>query len=246
MKSTNNFGLVATLIFVTGLALNNTANAADSVALTESQKDEVKCGPITKDPDTGDKYQDCFQNTTSNYSVTIKLAKVTMVSSGLLLTDLTKDSIVTLNIGRFSFTSSIGEAKSKLSNKAVQATWVYTHDICSKYNVDEECTKIKAITDGTYKLAIAPKSLTFTLSGKYDNDGNGQKVFTENCLGNGGGVSTATEDASLTLDQVNITLPVQYTCKVKQTTKDPDGQKGGPFNLSNITIKGKLGTNTSL
>jgi len=242
IKSTLSLAIIAS-----ALLLAESATAADSVVLTEAQSDVVKCGKVYRDPDTGDKMQDCGQVTTGSYSVTIKLSAATMASSGILFTALTPDTQVGVTISSFSYSGQISDdPKSKFTKKAVTASWADTHELCSKYDLDGNCTKTKIITDGTYKLSAAVNSITITLSGKLTNDsdgGHGQQMLINSCQSSTNNTGLAktniTEDASITVGEAVITLPLKITCTVKNTTKTA-GLYGDSYYLSNVAVKGKL------
>jgi hypothetical protein len=220
------------------LSLTSTAQA-DSVALTESQKDVVKCGPVTRDPDTGEKSQVCDQVTSGSYAVTAKLSATTFEDNGVYLADITPDTQFGISIGTFTFSGSLSTAnKNKLTQTGLQGSWIDQHEGCSKYDADDVCIKPKQVTDGTVKISASLKGATIILSGKSDNDSNGQKIYASLCESNGTG--TTTESASVTIGSITIPWPINITCKVKPSTKDPDGLKGGPFELTNMTIKAKL------
>lgn len=219
------------------LAIVDTAHA-DSVVLTESQKDEVKCGPVKKDL-VGVRFQDCYQNTTGSYSVTARLSTATFEDNGVSLIDINKDTQFGISIGAFTFSGSLNTANtSKFNQFGLQGTWTEGHEVCAKYNPNGDCTKLKKVTDGTIKISGGFYGAIITLSGKSDNDGNGQKIFTNLCDANGTG--KLTEQASISVGDTIITSPIQVSCIVKQTTKYSDGSKGGPYQLTNMTIKAKL------
>ncbi|MCX7099335.1 MAG: hypothetical protein NTV43_15675 [Methylococcales bacterium] len=222
------------------LATFNVAYAADTVALTETQKDEIKCGPVQKDPDTGETYQECYQNTTGAYSATIKLTESTFTNNESLFTDIDADSLIGITIGEFSFADALSAAsKKKLTASTVEGTWLQTHEVCTKYDADEECVKTKLVTDTTFKISrVKNKGATITVTGKSDNDGNGQKMYTSLCLDNGPG--TTTDNAVLSVAGVDINVGLQISCTLKETVADEDGAKGGPYDLTNMTIKAKL------
>lgn len=232
-----------TLVLGVCLITANQAQA-DSVTLSESQKDVVKCGPVIKDPDTGEKFQECFQNTTGSYSVTAKLSASTFEENGIFLQDLTEETPLGITIGTFDFSGSLStadEGKHQLTATKLQGTWTEHHEGCAKYNADSECTKPKQVTDGTVKISATLKGATITLTGKSDNEGNGRQIYGNLCASNGSGYSKTTdEDASISIGETSISGPITITCNVKTITKDPDGLKGGPFELTNMTIKAKL------
>lgn len=213
---------------------------ADTVTLAESQKDEVKCGPVIKDPDTGESYQDCYQNTTGAYSATIKLSEATFANNQSLFTDIDADTSFGLTIGEFSFQDTLSAANiKKLTKNTAEGTWKQSHEVC----LDEDCEKSKQVVDGTVKfIRTKNKGAIITLSGKSDNDLNGQKIFSSLCSENGTGVTY--EDAVFTIGGTDINASLQITCTVRSSTADEDGNKGGPYDLTNMTIKAKLAPNT--
>ena len=244
MRKFNNTLSFAKLLVLGVCLITINQSQADTVTLTETQKDAVKCGPVTKDPDTGETLQDCFQNTTGIYSATIKLTEATFVNNQSLFTDIDANSPLGISIGEFNFTGSLSEAnKKKLTATTAEGTWLDQHEVCSKFDANDECVTSKSVTDGAVKISrIKNKGATITLSGMSDNDSNGQKIYTSLCQDNGTG--TTYQDAVLSLGGVDISSSIQISCVVKSTTVDENGDKGGPYDLNNITIKAKLAPTT--
>jgi hypothetical protein len=227
------------LLLAAALITAHTAQA-DTLTLSESQKDEVKCGPVIKDPDTGERTQDCHQNTTGSYSVTLKLSEATFINNELLFADINIDSLLNIIMGEFSFSDYFSGADiNKLNATVVEGKWLQSHEVCTQYNVDDECVTNKTATDGIVKISrVKNKGATITLSGKSDGGDNGQKLYASLCEQNGSGI--VPEDAIIRLNDTSISVPIQITCKVKTTGADPNGIKGGPYDLTNMTIKAKL------
>lgn len=213
------------------------AYAADTVDFSESQKDELKCVQAN-DPDT------CYQNTTGSYNVTFKVSEATLANNQLLFSDLNVDSQFSLDLGEFSFADYFSGATTKtINNTTVAGTWKPDqHDVCTKYDSNDECTTYKTVIDTTVKITRSKnKGATITLVGQSDIDNNGQKIFTSYCQDHGSGVLY--EDAIIRLNDTEFAVPMQITCTVKNATVDPNGDKGGPYDVVNMTIKGKYGPN---
>jgi probable HAF family extracellular repeat protein len=227
----------------------NIANKAngDSVKLSESQKDEVKCGPITKEPMSQSKSQACGQNTTVTYTMTTKLTAATVAANGISIADLNADTQINIAIDTFAFSGSLATAdlnKSKLSPAVLPGTWTQQHPVCLKPIPDAGCAKSKQVTDGTVKISTdSKKGLTLILSGKKSVvEGNvmGQQIYADLCKANASSKSPLIEKATISIGEKTIPMPLKITCSVKKTTKKPVYSTTGPFELINMAIKAEL------
>ncbi|MEQ1619847.1 MAG: hypothetical protein ABL919_00480 [Methylococcales bacterium] len=225
------------LLLATSLLTVNYAQA-DTLTLTESQKDGIKCIK-SKDPDTRETYYECYQNPTGSYSATAKLSAETFEDKGISLDSLDENTELGIEIGLFAFSGSISTAdpnKGKRTPTSLQGTWSERHEDCLKYNADDECTKPKFTTDGTVKITANAKGATISIAGKWDSDGNGQQVFTSACEANGTG--STTEDASIIIGDKTISWPIDISCTVKPSIKSD--KNGDSYDLTNMSIKAKL------
>lgn len=107
---------------------------ADTLTLTESQKDGIKC-TVEKDTGTGINNILCIQNPTGSYSATAKLSAATFVDKGIAFDQLIKETGLAIAIGLFEFSGSISSAdthKGKLTPTSLQGTWSERHKDCLK------------------------------------------------------------------------------------------------------------------
>jgi len=206
----------AALLLGVSLSMFNYAQA-DTLTLTESQKDAVKC-LSSKDPDTHQTVYECYQNPKGSYSATAKLSAATFAENGISLDQLDENTELGIEIGLFAFSGSISTAKKntgKVTATSLKGTWT---------------------EDGTVRITANSKGATISISGKWDSEGNGQQIYTSACEANGTGPTT--EEASITIGDKIITWPVDITCTVKTSSKK--AKDGDSYELTNMNIKAKL------
>jgi len=206
--------------------LNVKLAQANSVTLSESQKDVLKCV----------NNKNCQQITTGNYTVVIKLAKavVTPLLQGSEA-DL-KQTPLQLSIGSFSFSNSLlGGVQT--ARTGIQGTWVDKRTICLKYNnTGLKCIKPKQLVDGTVKISLNAKTGgTITLTGKSDAT-YGQKIYTSLCQQPNSG--PVVDSAKVKIGNTTLVAALNVQCTVKTTNKNS-------FTLVNMGIKAKLPASAS-
>lgn len=236
------FPLMAVLTLAIGHAVTIAAHA-DTVSLSETQKDEVKCVTTKED---GETFKDCWQVTTGSYTATAKLSEDTFDEYDIHLADIDEETPLGITIGAYDFSGTLSTAdSSQLSLTKLSGIWTQSHEVCSKYDQQaEECIKYKPVVHETVKVnATAHGGTTITISGKLDAEGNGLQIYAQTCLANEG--ETFSEEASISIGDTVISNPLQITCKIKTSTKDPEGTNGGPFELNNMTIKAKKAAKTT-
>ncbi|MEQ1530704.1 MAG: hypothetical protein ABL925_15415, partial [Methylococcales bacterium] len=226
--------LISMVLLLGAIAMPFALVQADTVKITESQKDTLKC----------DKAKNCYQVTTGNYAVTVKLSKATVNSLlGSLLqgsADEIKKTPIQVTLGVFSFAESLSTAakgQAKITKDSLLGTWRKSHVACSKYNTAGVCKQSKIITDGTVKISLNAKTGgLLTLSGKSAAE-NGQKIYADRCRDGGLGNSSLSDNVVVTVGGGAASAAVQVACKVKKTIKNV---KTIPFELISITAAAKL------
>jgi len=214
-------------------------NHGDSIKLSESQKDSVKC----------DKAKSCNQLTTGSYSLTLKLSADTLANNDIDIGKLNLFTPFSVNIGGFAFSGTLSSAaadKKAQTPSKLPAAWTSSHSVCSKYAQGGDCTKSKSVADDSVKISSDKKQgLTVTIKGKKSSDGNndfGQQIFAGLCQAQVPGKSEASETAEISIDDWPIPLPLKVGCNLKQSTKTVAGSSDGPFTLNNIALKAELTT----
>jgi hypothetical protein len=215
------------------LLISASQSHADSVNITESQKDEVKC--VTLKDQAGKKYKSCSQVTTGSYSLTAKLSSYTFWDAGIYASDVTGDTPLGIYLGTFGFDGTLNSAnKHKLTSRAIQGTWIKRHAICANPNTST-CNKYKQVTDETVYIGVGLSGVTITMTGKFDKE-NGQRVYSSLCEHYGTTLFTDS-DATIAVNETFITSPIMVDCKVKKSVKVVGQQS---FNLTNMTVKARL------
>jgi probable HAF family extracellular repeat protein len=210
----------------------------DSIKLSESQKDAVKC----------DKAKNCSQLTTGSYSLTLKLSADTLENNHIDISKLSIFTPFTISIGSYSFSGPLTAAdldKKAQTPTTLPASWTTSHSVCSKFARDGSCsTKPKSVVDDSVKISSDKKhGLTVSIKGKksvLDGGDVGQQILAAACQASTPGKSNLTDSAEISIDEWPIPLPLKISCNLKQTTKTVTGSASGPFALNNISIKAEL------
>jgi probable HAF family extracellular repeat protein len=222
---------------------------ADLLRLSESQKDEVKCGPFTPASGGSPKFRDCSQNTTGAYSVMLKLSVATLTANKLAIDQLDQNTPLGITIGTFTFSGTLADAdpnKTHLSPVNLPGTWTQQHTVCARYNAEGGCLlyKPKPVIDGKVIINADKKhNLIFNLSGKksvVEGADKGQQIYASLCQASGPGKSQQTENMSINIGEITIPLSIQISCNVTRSNKMPPYSTTGPFELNNMAIKAVL------
>ncbi len=223
-----------------GFLTFSSAGQADSVRLSESQAEKVKCVTINED---GEKYTSCSKLTTGKFSITAKISAATFEEYEVYFDDISEETPLAINIGSFDFSDTLsGDEKYMLRPNSLRGTWYRTHEVCKdkRVKVDGEWdyeTVCKDVKHTTTKISASRSGgATITVTGNSSGvDGYGDSVFNELCNSEG----TGTQEVSASIAVGDITIPsniaVKCTVKTKVQTKAEED-----FELVNMTISAKL------
>lgn len=206
---------------------------ADSVTLSETQTDGIKCSGSPKE---------CVQVTSGNYSITAKLSARTFSDQGIVLADITESTLLGIQIGNLQFSSDLSSAdpgKGVIKTNSLSGIWTTSHERCTKSDVDGNCTKSKIVIDNSVKVKANNNGATINVSGKWDNsdpDYTDQTVYNQFCQDNGSGQFS--EEASISIGDILISHPITINCTV--TPRSKSDSQGNTYDLINLKIRAKL------
>lgn len=209
--------------------------AGSSISITESSSDKL----ITKkykDPDTGESSTEYSVATTGTFSATAKISADAFDEAGITWDELGADTKVSLTIGDFSFSSTLGETdKPALKKNTLTANWTNKEELCDD---NDKCKSV--ITDKVnVSAANNGKGATFKITGNSKIDGDvsyGQVILAKQCAENGTGVLDGAT-ATLTINDKPMSAQLTTKCTVKTThVSKPDDD----YELNSIKLTSKL------
>jgi len=199
---------------------------ADSVSVTESLNDKLKCT----------KSKICHVEAEGKFNVTARISGATFEDNGVLLQDITENTPLQINVGNFEFVSTLADADNpKLTPTKVSAKWVKTYDECR----NESCDKIKTVKYEQVGVNGGLNGIVLKISGKSkagDVDEYGSRAFADYCDEAGDG-SVFFGTASLTVDGTPLPGGLEIRCKVKTKTVTKYGES---FELVSTTVRARL------
>lgn len=224
--------------FLVGFSMFSSAVQADSVKLSESQAEKVKCVTTNED---GEKYTECFKLTTGKFSITAKISAATFEEYGITFEDISEETPLAINIGSFEFSDTLSsDEKYKLTSNSLKGTWYRTHDVCKdkKVKVDGEWdyeTVCKDVKHTTTKINASNSGATITVTGNSSGEDYGDKVFTQLCSDEGSGPQEV--PASIVVGDIPIESNIAVKCNVKTKFQTKAEEE---FELVNMGISAKL------
>jgi hypothetical protein len=219
--------------------LANTPAQADSLRLTETRSDKLKC---RYDRDLEEKT--CAVTTTGKYVVTLKISAATLAANEIDLATLLQDAdaeqtlAVSLGIGAYQFDGDVYvDSDYQLTTSEVKAEWVTNEEKCT----DVDCSTTKMVRTGKLKFSGTPDAgVMFRLRGislNDENNGYGESLVADVCTASG--TVEDQEVVSVMLgDSVFIDLPVTLKCQVRTITKHKGDEE---FELIRQRVTAKLG-----
>jgi len=221
MQSLNLFGRIIRCCFCLSLAalalvLTSAAVRADSLRLTETRSDKLKCG---MDRSLGERF--CGISTTGKFNLTLSISPATLRSLEVDLASVLAAAAegglsVSFSVGLYQFNGEVGQdadVDSSLTETSVNATWTDLQEKC----LDQGCAETKTIPASVMKVSgSVDKGLLIRLKGtrlSYGANDYGEVLFTDSCSTTG----TFDETVSLILaDSLPIDLPVTVLCQFRE------------------------------
>jgi hypothetical protein len=226
--------------FILVFSIFSSAVQADSVKLSESQTEKVKCVTTKQD---GKKYTECFKLTTGKFSITAKISPSTFENYGIVLEDITEETPLAINIGSFEFSEILSsDEKHVLKSNSLKGAWYRYHEVCKpkKVKVDgewEELLICKDVKHTTTKVSASRSGATITVTGNSSGvEGYGDSVFNQLCSSEGTGIQKV--PASIVVGDITIESNVAVNCRVN--TKTQTAKTAQEFELVNMVINAKL------
>ena len=214
---------------------------ADSIKLSESQTEKVKC--ITTKVD-GEKNTECSKITTGKFLITAKISASTFEEYGIVFSNITEETPLAINIGSYQFSDTLSsDKKHVLKTRSLKGAWYSTHEDCKtkKVKVDGEWVEqevCKDVIHTTTKISASYSGAIITVTGSRSSVGvgYGDLVYSQLCSEEGNGKHTV--PASISVDGVVIASEIAVTCNVRTATKTTS--QGEQFELVNIGVNAKL------
>lgn len=205
----------------------NASAYADSVAMTESLKDRLKCSKSD---------QSCSVVTVGKLNFTARIAGTTFEKNGIFLADISENTPIEISVGDFAFSSTLADAnRHTLTSTKVAAQWPETHDEC----LDESCDHSKPVIDEKIAVKGDINGIVLKISGKSkmsDFDQYGPRAFADHCAEAEDG-TVLNADATLTVDGVDVVGQLEISCRtsVKTVTRYDES-----FDLYSTTVRARL------
>lgn len=225
---------------VVGLLMFSFSVQADSMKLSESQTEKVKC--ITTKVD-GEKNTECSKITTGKFLITAKISASTFEEYGIVFSNITEETPLAINIGSYQFSDTLSsDEKHVLKTRSLKGAWYSTHEDCKtkKVKVDGEwveqevCKDVKHTT--TKVSASASFGATITVSGDRSSSGDyGDAVFTQICIEEGSGSHEVL--ASISIGDITIESNIAVKCNGKTNFQKKNEEV---YELYNMDITAKL------
>jgi len=208
-------------------AIFNASVYADTLSMTESLNDKLKC------TGSGD---ECTVETVGKFNVTTKISSATFEDNGVFWEDLTEDTPIEISVGDYSFSGTLADADNPtLTSTKIAAKWLETYDEC----LDDSCERSKTVIPEQVNVSGGLKGIVLKIAGKSkvgDFDEYGSRAFADYCDQAGDG-EMLNEDVTLSVDGVEFVGQLEITCKVKTKTVTKNNES---FDLVSTTVKTRL------
>ncbi|WP_374088675.1 hypothetical protein [Methylomicrobium lacus] len=207
-------------------AIFNAPAYADTVSMTESLNDKLKCT----------QGGECTVETVGKFNVTAKIDGTTFEENGILLNGLNEDTPIEISVGDYSFTGTLADADSAtLTGTKIAAKWLETYDEC----LNDSCERSKTVIPAQVSVSGGLNGMVLKIAGKSkvgDFDEYGSRAFADYCDEAGDG-AVLNEDATLSVDGTELSGQLEITCKVKTKTVTKNDES---FDLVSTTVRARL------
>lgn len=209
--------------------------SAGDISLSESLVGSFKCYKYPLSAVSWGGY-DCGVINTGKFSATAKISGDTFDARGMSLADINDATPISIEIGDFQFSSTLGEAVShKLTSSKITAKWASSGSFCSN---PPGCSREKTITYTTIEVSNKKNSVTFKVTGSsrisgIDSVEYGSRIFADICDNAGTGPLEPIV-GSLTIGEEVFSTTISGSCSVKSKTVTKYDEE---YNLVTTTVK---------